>query len=449
MIEDDIRRDHLSIGQTLASTIAEGWLSNGKPYAIALVDKINREKSLIDIKWVAAEDFSKEQSLTFNDQVNLAALMSGHTLTLITQKQPDSERYFISLVPVAINGKTVGTIRLAESLAEEKKYIFATTVRNLMVVLIIAFFSGIMALGLGFKIVGHPVRKMIEKAKLVGSGDFSTVIELKQEDELSQLASALNEMSGRLATEISTRIAAVEQLRHADRLMTVGKLASGIAHEVGTPLNVIAGRGAMIARQELKEEAVVESGRIISEQAERIARIVRQLLDFARLRKPNRMPQDLRRLVSTTIDLLRPLMDKKQIQIDFVTPKENVLAPVDVSLIQQVLTNIIVNGIQAMPNGGVLAVNLFRQYCSPNVEHQEPAACYACVQISDQGIGIPSEIMEHIFEPFFTTKDVGEGTGLGLSVSYGIVREHGGWIDVQTAEGKGSCFSIFLPESIN
>ncbi|HEY0710873.1 MAG TPA: ATP-binding protein, partial [Polyangia bacterium] len=126
-------------------------------------------------------------------------------------------------------------------------------------------------------------------------------------------------------------------------------------------------------------------------------------------------------------------------------PSPSIEADVDVGLLQQALTNLVANGIQAMPKGGHLRVRLFRRRITPPPELGGTEAEFASFEVCDEGVGIPADAMSRIFEPFFTTKGVGEGTGLGLSVAYGIARDHGGWIAVTTEEGRGSCFSLFVP----
>ena len=118
---------------------------------------------------------------------------------------------------------------------------------------------------------------------------------------------------------------------------------------------------------------------------------------------------------------------------------------VDAGQLQQALTNLIVNGMQAMKQGGVLRVRLGRERALPPADLGGPEAEWVRLDVRDEGEGIAPEVLPHVFEPFFTTKDVGEGTGLGLSVSYGLIRDHGGWISVSSEPGRGSCFSIFLP----
>ena len=123
------------------------------------------------------------------------------------------------------------------------------------------------------------------------------------------------------------------------------------------------------------------------------------------------------------------------------------LAEVDEGQIQQALTNLVVNGIQAMPRGGRLEITVRRERAVPPIDIGGPEAEFLRIAVRDEGDGIAPDNLRRLFEPFFTTKDVGEGTGLGLAVAYGIVREHDGWIGVESTPGAGSCFSIFLPPS--
>jgi len=202
----------------------------------------------------------------------------------------------------------------------------------------------------------------------------------------------------------------------------------------------------MIVRRTLSEAETMDSARIIVEQAERIDRIIRQLLDFARRRSPQKSAQPLRPLVVRSLELLAPMAAKKGIKLELApTPDSPVEAEVDSGQIEQVLTNCIVNGIQAIAGGGTITLSLGRRQARPPPDHAGHEGTYTFVDVVDQGRGVPPEAMKHLFEPFFTTKSVGEGTGLGLPVSYGIVREHGGWIGVESELGHGSRFTIYLP----
>jgi signal transduction histidine kinase len=200
----------------------------------------------------------------------------------------------------------------------------------------------------------------------------------------------------------------------------------------------------MIAVNEVSGDEITDSARIIVDQVDRIARIIRQLLDFARRRSPDRGRQALLPVAEQTLSLLAPMAAKKNVQLALESAAA-VEADIDVGLVQQALTNLVVNGIQAMPKGGRLRVVVGKRRCVPPPEMGGGEADFACLSVTDAGVGIPPDAVPRVFEPFFTTKGVGEGTGLGLSVAYGIARDHGGWITVESEVDRGSTFILFLP----
>jgi signal transduction histidine kinase len=275
-------------------------------------------------------------------------------------------------------------------------------------------------------------------ARRVGAGDLSGRLALRQRDEIGELAQAINTMCDRLSLTL-------EELRHADRLKVVGELASGVAHELGAPLNVVAARATKIWRRQASGNEIEQNARIIAEQADRMTAIVRQLLDFSRRRGPTTTVGDLYQIAEKALAMLAPLAARHQVKLTIAPSDGPVKARVDQNQMQQALTNIVVNGIQAMPNGGQLCVGIARQRVRPPTDHPGSEGEYLCLSFEDEGEGIPADDLPHLFEPFFTTKKVGEGTGLGLALAHDIVRDHGGWIAVESRIGQGSRFSILLP----
>jgi signal transduction histidine kinase len=206
----------------------------------------------------------------------------------------------------------------------------------------------------------------------------------------------------------SAHIAALDQLRHADRLTTIGKLASGIAHELGTPLNVVSGRAKLISR-ETNDESLRQNALIIAQQADRMANIIRQLLDFSRRRASNKSPTDLVALARRSLELLQPLAQKRGLTLKVAPVNEVMCADVDPGQIQQGLTNLVINAIQAMDRPGEIEVVVGRREVRPPHEIDAAPGEYFSLSVRDQGQGISAEHIDHVFEPFYTTKDVGEG----------------------------------------
>jgi signal transduction histidine kinase len=286
------------------------------------------------------------------------------------------------------------------------------------------------------------VRALVEKARRVGAGDFSGPLVTTRSDELGLLAGELNAMCDRLASArdelaraTEARFAAVQQLRHADRLSTVGLLSAGIAHELGTPLNVVSGRAAIIAERTAAngDDAVAKDAAIIQEQAQRMTRITRQLLDFARAGSPKRARVEIGALTRDTAELLASLAQKRGVTLDVAAPAA-AFAHVDASQVQQALTNLIVNAVHASGRGQRVRLAV------------EERAGRASIAVIDEGIGMDEVTVKNLFVPFFTTKDVGEGTGLGLAVAWGLVVDNGGHIAVASTKGAGSTFTIDLPK---
>ncbi|MFN8641096.1 MAG: ATP-binding protein [Candidatus Binatia bacterium] len=426
LIEADIERSHALLGGALAPALAEAWRRDGEAGLAALLDQAATTDGPT-LRWQAQ-----------------AAAPAGSRI-----QGTGAARHFVTLVPLPPGGPG-GAIEISEPLQRETDYLRTTLASEAATAAALAVVSAIIALAAGAWLVGRPTRRLIDHARRLGQGDFSAPLCVTQRDEIGDLAAALAAAAARLAEataratrETAQRLAALEQLRHADRLATVGTLAAGVAHELGTPLTVVAELGRQVERGDTTPAEAREHGEVIVEQARRMTAIVRQLLDFARCRPAQRTAHDPRTLVSSTLALLTPLAVKRRVELRWQAAPDIPDAALDAVQIQQALTNLVVNGIQAMPAGGTLAVAVDVADAAPPAGG--PARRCLRIAVRDDGSGIEPEHLPRIFEPFFTTKPVGDGTGLGLAVAYGIAREHGGWIDVASTPGHGSCFAIHLP----
>ena len=223
-----------------------------------------------------------------------------------------------------------------------------------------------------------------------------------------------------------------EQLRKTERLAELGTLASGMAHEIGTPMNVILGRAELLIRK-TNDKSMRQGLATIVTQVERITKIMNQLLSFARKRPSEPCDVDLVWAMGNVLDMLLAKLDSHGIHVvkDYSPDLPQVLA--DPDHIIQVLLNLVLNACQAMPEGGTLTLSL-----CPKGDRVE-------IRVQDTGTGIPEDQVSKIFDPFFTTKAVGEGTGLGLTVVHGIILENNGTIRVNSIPGQGSTFIISLP----
>jgi two-component system, NtrC family, sensor kinase len=438
------------IGRALRPAIREIWRLEGPKRALQVLniadERIQRARK-VRIAWVPFHPLPSGYLEIFGRD-DFERLKRSDETTIVRM---GTDRLFTYL-PLHVGAVVEGALEISEALspahARWREEVSSTLTRTGLG----AAISILAVSALGFVMVGRPMRRLNEFAKRIGTGDLHGVLQIRQRDEIGELAAEMNQMctrlrlaNQRLQEESTARIGALEQLRHADRLKTVGTLASGIAHELGTPLNVVSGRAKMVASGEVNGAEAAESCRIIVDQVDRITKIIRQLLDFARRRSPDRGPYLLAGLAGQTLSLLEPMASKRGVSLCLEEQEPGVQAEVDAAQIQQALANLVVNGVQAMDRGGRLTVAIARSQTHPPPEVPESRAGFARVAVHDQGVGIPAELIPRVFEPFFTTKDVGQGTGLGLSVAFGIARDHGGWIAVDSAPGRGSRFELFVP----
>lgn len=240
-------------------------------------------------------------------------------------------------------------------------------------------------------------------------------------------------------TDISDRVAMERQARQVEKLTALGTLAAGIAHEVNNPIGVISSRIELMLLEAEGQDLPVEhleDLRVLHRHAQRLGRIAESLLSFARQHQRELRPVDVNDVVEETLMLVGKQISKGGIHV--LTALDPTLPPVlgDATALGQVLMNLVLNSRDAMPNGGTLRIETSRVQGQPGSIR---------LAVSDTGCGIPPEVLGKISEPFFTTKP--EGTGLGLSVSYKIVREHGGTVEVRSEPGHGTTFTIVLPRS--
>ncbi len=238
-----------------------------------------------------------------------------------------------------------------------------------------------------------------------------------------------------IAKDITARTRMDRQLQKADKLASLGQISAGIAHEINNPLGVILGYCQLIMRRQEKESQEYKDLAVIERQAKNCKCIVEDLLKFARATGTRKALIDINESLKEIVPLLAHQLELDNITVETSYGKDIPPIMADNEKIKQVLMNILINARQAIEDHGTITVKT------------EAVTGRDCIRISisDTGCGIPASIRDRIFDPFFTTKPVGEGTGLGLSLSYGIIQDHGGSIEVNSEEGSGSTFSILLP----
>ncbi|GFO57691.1 two-component sensor histidine kinase [Geomonas silvestris] len=325
-------------------------------------------------------------------------------------------------------------------------------------VLLVSCLVGVSMAGFLGKKLAHPIKELELLTRRVAAGERNVQSHIESRDEIGDLAERFNVMSRSLAEredsiielnrnleeKVKLRTAELEEnnrlllqtreeLLRVEKLAAIGELAAGVAHEINNPMAIIRGNVELLQITVPEDAENREEVDTIFQQVKRVERIVSNLQKFARKQKRENAPVHINELLHEIVAQIR-----HQVPLDGIKVVENYSRAVEVvagdgDQLRQVFTNLVLNGVQAMPQGGVLSLKT-----APVTDTE----LYE-VQVADTGVGIQPENLSQVFNPFFTTKP--SGTGLGLSVSYGIVREHGGTIDIQSIPGSGTTFSVVLP----
>ena len=293
--------------------------------------------------------------------------------------------------------------------------------------------------------ITRPINQLVQRVREIGSGRWEQRIEIRGRDEIAALAGEFNTMSeelnrsySKLLEEQQQKLKLERELRHSERLASVGHLAAGLAHEIGTPLSIVRGRAEYLLRRPRTREELTGNLEVIRSQSDRITAIVRQLLEFSRRREPMFRPVELSELINHVRYLLEHQLLEKNLNVEIHVSPMPLVIQADPDLLQQVFTNLFANSLHALGPEGAIKI---RASSAPFVGGHGSVR----IVFEDNGIGIPPEVIDHVFDPFFTTKDVGEGAGLGLAVTYGIIKEHGGEITVESETRRFTRFLIQLP----
>jgi len=380
----------------------------------------------------------------------------------------------------------VPMLDLMTNLLESKKIILVTIISDALVLII--FGSLLLS-----RVLVNPMKDLVRLTKRISAGDFSQTIEVTGKNEIGQLIESFNRMVERLkdnqeslgkyleSLESTNKQLkqAQEELIRTEKLASVGRFAAGVAHEVGNPLGAILGYTSILKKEGTDREESKDYMRRIEGEIERINKIVRGLLDYARPSKFELREVEVNKVIETTLSLLSYQAHFKNIQTRLDLNTDLPLIKGDESQLSQVFVNIILNAIDAMPTEGTLHIQTRRHVVeyfdadpsqriyAPRRRSDPTESDYSHlrkhhpfstgltrfsrgdqlveVRITDTGSGIRKEDLENIFDPFFTTKSPDKGTGLGLSISLKIVESLGGEIRVESEVGKGTTFEVYFP----
>jgi len=293
----------------------------------------------------------------------------------------------------------------------------------------------------------RPLAALLEGVHALEEGNFAYPIEARGGDELAEVTRAFEGMRGTLQRNETQREQLEEQLRQSQKMEALGRLAGGVAHDFNNLLTVIKGHSELLFDRMKPADLFYGSTQQIMKTADRAASLTRQLLAFSRMQVLQPRILDLNTLVADMSKLLRRLV-REDIEFGFRLGDSLGRVKADPSQIEQVLLNLAVNASDAMPQGGKLTIETKKLKVDAAYANARPPlqpGQYVQLVVTDTGHGMDATTMSRIFEPFFTTKESGKGTGLGLATVYGVVRQSGGFIWVESSPGNGARFEIYLP----
>jgi signal transduction histidine kinase len=412
---------HEEIGELISSNVKEiqnivYFLNSEKKLTKNSIESIKKEEILLLRKQISQQDKRKKEYL-FEEEGYLASITFDSDQNIFIVTRIDTQIFY------------------AELISFRNKILLANIVFAMILILLSIVFS---------RHITTPIHKLIEAFQNIGRGNLDEKIEVETNDEIQILANEFELMRSRLQEsyqgleeKIQKRTRELQeaqaQISHQEKMASLGMMAAGIAHEIGNPLTSISSMAQVIKRKN-ENHQISEYVTNILKNIERISRIVRELVDFSRPSSYEEAPCDINEIIKSAVGIIKYDRRSKNLTYSLTLEPELPKTVIVSDHLLQVFLNILINSVDASEGyGDEITVNSFTK--NGNIY----------VDISDKGCGIPVKMQKKIFEPFYTTKEVGKGTGLGLTVSYGFVQKLNGEIKVKSEEEMGSTFSVIIP----
>jgi len=399
------------------------YLKEARQKGINEINIVNTEGEIIDSS--DPEKIGKKRDLKRLEKGLKAA--PGKRMGSLSSQKP-----YNLVVPVIVGDEQLGYVEIDLLLDNIREIQHDNFVRRLLATCVI-FGLGTMLIIFLARRYTYPIQRLVLNVKKVASGDLSVTVPVESSDEIGELGQSFNEM----VQQLRERKTLEERLHEAEHLSKVGQLASGIAHEIRNPLNYISLavdhlKDEMQSSSPEKQEELAKIAGNIKAEVRKANYMVLNFMNYGRPLKLRRSAVDYHDIVERALTVLNDKLKEQKVTVRLEIPDDLPLLCCDQELLRNCLFNFITNGAQSMPDGGILNVGaeysegMFRLF------------------FTDQGTGISSEDLEKIFQPYFTTKEA--GIGLGLAITERIIKEHGGEIAVSSAEGRGTTFTVTLPE---
>jgi len=348
----------------------------------------------------------------------------------------DGQKVLEVRMPLVASGKTIGCLATGFSLAPVEATMETIGKRAILVALLLILGNSIVT-AIYMETLIRPILALNATMKRAGKGDLSVRADERRSDEVGELGRAFNHMMDELEEAQEAARVQAAQLAHTEKMAAVGTLAAGVAHEINNPLAGI--MNCVESMIDHPEDAALRQKylNLTRDGLRRIERIVHNLLDFSRPREPRPELTSLNHSINHVVELVDYQLTQGQIQVHLNLQPDGAMVLADHFQMEQLLLNLVLNAIAAMPEGGVLTLRT------------RTSGSEVLAEVCDTGVGIPEDVRQHIFDPFFTTHELGKGTGLGLAVSRRIAQAHGGRIEVESEVGEGSVMRVMIPHQRN
>src|SRR5215510_6208283 len=452
---DDLRREVAAISRTLWVTLEVSGDDAPERYFAQLAPGISGLENILGVVFydragriVATSDSLQGRPLP---QVDVRAVIRTRTPVEGLFSEGSAQRYYrVEAIPGS-TGEGLAAFLVLEDFPLFTREFRGRMLQTLLTILMLLVVLAVIVSMVIRQSVTQPLRTLARRIEAIGQGQLDQRLHLTRRDEIGQVAQEFDRMCARLEeahrqliTESEDKLRLERDLRHSEKLATLGQFASRLAHEIGTPLNVIQGR----AEQLLQRETFAEKDRtfisVIVTQIEQISKFIRQLLTLAHRSEPQLRAVRLNEIMRRVWEIVGDRGNSGGVEVTLALADD--VPPIlgDPDQLQQVLLNLSVNAVQAVGASG--RVTLSTQF-QPN--GSLGTAEMVEVVVADTGPGIPPQDLPHIFEPFFTTKGMVGGTGLGLAICREIILNHRGDIRVESEPGQGSRFIVVLPRALD
>jgi signal transduction histidine kinase len=451
-----IEQETRLLGRSLQAAVGNALRDQKLADVEEMVQRLEHIDPLIDVliyepggRLIASSRGGQQRSDPLQEGM-LQAVLSSHEAVFRFHPLDDPSRAVLAMPLISDGGSPFGGLVVVRSLTDMQRALRETRRDIVVSVLLFVLTTSALGLILGAIYIGRPLDRMVMAMREVRSGNLRSVLPVSHKDEMGAVAAEFNAMVADLRTarrqleeEVESRRRLQRALQEADKLITIGQLSAGLAHEIGSPLQVLNGRTRALLTHAHDPTETRRNAEILIAQTDRITRIVEQLLRFARRRPISPIRIDLSTTVNTVLDLLQYEARRRGVSLTFSGGQELPPISMDADGIQQVVLNLVANALTATPRGGSVAVSLeTSRLATINGGREIPAVRLI---VADTGCGMSAEVIERLFEPFFTTRAAEGGTGLGLAVVKSLVTEHGGTVSVESEPGVGSRFTVDLP----